>query len=168
MEHYGTIEGALAYHQARGDVTWNADGVTEDQQTAALIRASNAIDGLYGDQFPGKKTGGRNQTLAWPRTGARDHCADEAIPDTEIPLGVEYATYTAALQELIQPGSLAPIVTPGRVTKREKVDSIEREFFGPESGPGANSMRPVLSAVEDALRCLLSASGGGQVFLLRY
>lgn len=168
MEHYGTIDGALTYHQARDNTAWSADGVTPDQQTAALIRASSSIDGLYGDQFPGKKAGGRDQILAWPRTGAYDHCADENIPDDEIPLAVEYATYAAALQELIEPGSLSPIVTPGRVTKREKVDVIEREFFGPERGPDADSMRPVLSTVEDALRCLLSASGGGNIFLLRY
>lgn len=168
MDHYGTLEGALAYHQARGNVAWTDASKTDEQRSAALVRASSALDGMYGARFEGHKSGGRSQELAWPRTGARDHCADEDIPSDEIPQGIINAAYELALVELQSPGTSSPSVTPGRVTKREKVDSIEREFFGPESGPDADSMRPVLSAVEDALRCLLSTSGGGQVFLLRY
>lgn len=168
MDHYGTLAGALAYHQARGNGAWLDAEKTEAQRTAALIRASGSLDGVYGERFDGRKAGGRVQPLAWPRIGARDHCADEAIPDDEIPQGVINAAYELALAELVMPGASAPSVTPGRVTKREKVDVIEREFFGSDAGVSADDMRPVLTAVEDALRCLLSSGGGGQVFLLRY
>lgn len=66
--------------------------------------------------------------LAWPRKGARDFCAEEDIPDTETPQAVINAAYELALAELVRPASTTPTVTPGRVVKRQKVDTIEREF----------------------------------------
>lgn len=170
MDHYGTIQGAQDYHQARGNAAWLDDEKTEAQRTAALVRASSALDGMYGERFGGRKAGGRTQILAWPRVGAHDHCADEDIPDDEIPLAVTSAAYELALVELQRPGASSPTVTPGRLVKRQKVDTIEREFFGPADGvPGSpDAMRPVLATVEDALRCLMATTDGGSVFLLRY
>lgn len=172
MDYYGTLDGAQTYHELRGNSDWLSNEKTDGQRTSALVRASSALDGIYGPQFGGRKAGGRTQLLAWPRNGAYDHCADELIPADEIPHGILSATYELALSELASPGSSAPIVTLGRMTKREKVDVIEREFFGSDSGLSVDAMRPVLTAVEDALRCLLtdvnSESGGGSVFLLRY
>lgn len=166
---YGNLPGALAYHEARGNAAWSATGVTDPQRTAALVRASSALDGIYGSRFAGHKTGARAQALAWPRTGAFDHCAGEDIPSHEVPQEVVNAAYELALAELQAPGSSSPTVTPGRLVRRQKVDTIEREFFGPGDGaPGsADAMRPVLMAVEDALRCVLSPSGGASVDLLR-
>lgn len=168
MNHYGTLESAQTYHELRHNMAWLNAEVTDAQKTAALIRASSALDGVYSDKFGGVKTGGRQQLLSWPRICAMDYCANEVIPDDEVPTGIIHATYELALVELINPGTLAPSVTPGRVVKRQKVDSIEREFFGSDNGVSAESMRPVLLAVEDALKCLISPSKGGQVFLLRY
>ncbi|WP_144223462.1 DnaT-like ssDNA-binding protein [Mesorhizobium amorphae] len=156
-EIYGTLAAATTYHADRGNDAWAAPGVTDAKRTAALVRASSSLDGQYGAQFPGTKTGGRTQVLAWPRKGARDHCADEAIPDTEIPQAVINAAYELALAELLKPGDSSPTVTPGRVVKRQKVDTIEREFFSAAEGASTSldAMRPVLLAVEDALRCIL-------------
>lgn len=167
-DFYGTLAAATLYHDARGNAAWSASGVTDAQRTAALVRASGALDGQYGSQFPGYKTGGRAQTLAWPRTGARDACADEDIPDDEIPVQVENAAYEIALAELQRPGSSSPTITPGRVVKRQKVDTIEREFFSASEGSpmSPDAMRPVLMAVEDALRCIL-VSTSASVDLLR-
>ena len=167
-DFYGSFEAAASYHVDRGNTAWSADGVTDTQRTAALVRASSALDGQYGARFPGRKTGGRSQALAWPRTGARDHCAGEDIPDDEVPVEVESAAYELALAELQRPGSSSPILTPGRLVKRQKVDTIEREFFGPNEGaPGlVDDMRPILTAVEDALRCIL-VPASASVDLLR-
>lgn len=156
-DFYGTLAGAATYHADHGNAAWSAAGVTDDQRTAALVRASAALDGQYGGQFPGVKTGGRTQALAWPRTRARDACADEDIPDDEIPQAVESAAYELALAELVRPGSSSPTVTPGRVVKRQKVEGVEREFFSASEGASMSpdAMRPVLMAVEDALRCIL-------------
>lgn len=168
MIHYGTLEGADEYHVLRANVAWINVEISNDQRLAALVRASSTLDGVYSDKFSGTKSGGRQQLLSWPRDGAIDYCTNEVIPSDEVPTAVINATYEIALAELVNPGSSAPSVTPGRIVKRQKVDSIEREFFGSESGVSAESMRPVLLAVEDALKCFISPSQGGQVFLLRY
>lgn len=154
---YGTLAGATTYHADRGNAEWAKAGVTDVQRTAALVRASSSLDGQYGSRFPGTKTGGRTQALAWPRKGARDRCAEEDIPSDEIPQAVINAAYELALAELLRPGSSSPTVTPGRVVKRQKVDTIEREFFSASEGTSMSpdAMRPVLTAVEDALRCVL-------------
>lgn len=168
MNHYGTLDGAKSYHQTRGNAAWGDTDKTDEQRTAALIRASSALDGVYSSKFGGRKADGRAQFLSWPREGARDYCADEDIPSDEIPIGVINAAYELALAELDSPGSSSPSITPGRVTKREKMDVIEREFFGSDDSVSADTMRPVLTAVEDALCCLIPKAGGGSVFLLRY
>ncbi len=168
---YGTLAGALAYHDDRGNAAWSAGTVTDPQREAALLRASEALDGIYGPRFPGKKAT-RAQVRAWPRVGAVDHCADEPIPETETPAQVETAAYALALAELQSPGSSTPTLTLGTSVKRQKVGNIEREFFSPEEGVPITieSLRPVLTAVEDALRCLLTpdTSKGGTFTLDRF
>ena len=56
--------------------------------------------------------------------------------------------------------------------KRQKVGSIEREFFSPQEGVPITieSLRPVLTAVEDALRCIIAPdpSKGGTFKLERF
>ncbi|MDX0113381.1 hypothetical protein GOC88_16790 [Sinorhizobium medicae] len=171
MAFYGTLAGALAYHEARGNVAWSAGTVTDPQREAALLRASEALDGIYGPRFPGKKAS-RTQGRAWPRIGAVDHCADQPIAETETPVEIETATYALALAELLSPGSSTPTLTLGKSLKRQKVGSIEREFFSPEEGVPITieSLRPVLTAVEDALRCILTpdTSKGGTFALDRF
>lgn len=166
MNYYGTLEGVNEYHQARFNVAWLNSVADDEQKVAALIRASSVIDGVYGDRFGGVKSGGRLQVLSWPRSGAIDNCANEAIPDDEVPMAVINAAYELALIELESPGSSAPVVTLGRITKSEKVDSISREFF--DTSGSVDSMRPVLLAVEDSLKCVLSKKSGGSVCLVRY
>lgn len=164
-DHYGTLPGALAYHEVRGNAAWSADGVTDGQRTAALVRASSAIDGMYGPRFPGKKAGGREQALAWPRAGAIDHCAGEEIPEDEIPVGVVNATYELALAELASPGSSTPTVTPGQVVQSESVGPISTSYFAPGQGAasGLDAQRQVLFAVEDALRCVILPDQRGKL-----
>lgn len=161
-EHYGTLEGALAYHAARGNAAWAGTGVTDALRSAALVRASTAIDGMYGARFPGHKAGGRVQVLAWPRVGAYDHCAGEDIPDDEVPFEVVNAAYELALAELQSPGVSTPTVTPGQVVASESVGPISTSYFAPGHGAaaGLEAQRAVLFAVEDALRCVLTPRGG--------
>ncbi|WP_037076086.1 DnaT-like ssDNA-binding protein [Neorhizobium vignae] len=126
-DHYGTLAGALAYHQARANTTWAATGGDEDRQ-AALLRASVWIDNTYRSRFSGKKIGGRTQLREWPRTDAVDAAGDEIAAD-EVPPEIEEAAYEAALRELAKPDSLAPDFD-GRLqikAERVKVGSIEEE-----------------------------------------
>lgn len=166
-DYYGDLTGALAYNAARGNAAWSAAGVTDPQREAALLRASEALDGMYGSRFSGQPTGGRAQVRAWPRDGAVDHCTDETLPNDAVPVEIENATYALALAELVTPGSMSPSYIPGAVMKREKAGQVERERFGSSEGGafGLDAMRPQLAAVEDALRCLLAPKGAGQWML---
>ncbi|MCC9162848.1 hypothetical protein LNA76_05850 [Alcaligenes sp. MMA] len=168
MKYYGSLDGALEYHSmSAGGAAWSADGVADAQRTAALVRASRSLDGQYGERYPGKPTQGRAQSLAWPRSGAVDHCANEALPDHSVPLEIEHAAYALALVELLTPGASSPSFTPGAVNKRERVDVIERERFGPSDGVALtlDMQRAQLAEVEDLLRCLLINRGATQCIL---
>lgn len=167
-DFYGSLPGALAYHADRGNAAWSATGVTDPQRTAALVRASEALDGQYGARFPGTKTGGRAQDREWPREDAEDACTGETIPDDEIPTKIEWAAYELALAELTAPGSSSPTFTPGEEFKRERVEGVvEVERFSPSGG--VDAMVPVYAAVERHLRCFLAPdqSGGGTFWLER-
>lgn len=168
MDYYGTLDGALEYHSmSAGGAAWFADEVTDEQRTAALVRASRSLDGQYGDRYPGRPALGRSQPLAWPRSGAVDHCANEPLPDDELPVEVENAAYAFALVELLTPGASSPSFTPGAANKRERVDVIERERFGPADGVAVtlDMQRAQLAEVEDLLRCLLVNRGATQCIL---
>ena len=167
-DSYATIAEADAWHADRGRTTWTgADAVKE----AALRRATTWIDAAFGARFSGAKTGGRAQSLAWPRTGATD--ADGvAIPPDEIPVEIKQATYEAALRELVSPGSLnpdiVPVTTTGGAVKRvrKKVGPLETETEYTE-GATSGSSHPIFPVINGILAGLLGRSGGGMVRLLR-
>lgn len=176
MPHYGTLDAAEAYHTARGNVAWLASAPdpmpvpppepdpawhTEEQRTAALVRASASLDGQYGARFSGSKAT-RAQALQWPRVGARDACVSEDIPQDEVPVEIENAAYALALVELLTPGASSPFFTPGAVNKVETVDVISRTRFGPSEGVALTleAQRVQLAEVEDWLRCVLKPKGG--------
>jgi hypothetical protein len=169
-EHYGTLAAAGVYIATLANgAKWGA--ANEGDRTNALIRASRSLDGIHGANFPGTKAGGRAQEREWPRTSAEDLCTGETIPADIVPVEVENAAYALALVELVTPGATSPSFTPGNVMKREKMDVMERERFGPNDGVSFSlaDMRPQFAAVEDTLRCILvKARGGGSVCALRY
>lgn len=148
-DYYGSEANADAYHTARGNTAWAG---SSPAKLAALTRASQYVDGMGQcdgmSLFPGTKTGGRAQLPAWPRTGATDFSGAAILPD-EVPIEVEYATYEAALRELVTPGSLSPDYVPATQVKREKVDVLETEYAVPAAG--VNPVRPVVSIVMDML-----------------
>lgn len=159
MSIYGDLEGALAYHAARGNAAWSADGVTDEQRTAALTRASSWVDG-YRSRFPGRKAGGRAQEREWPRVGASD-AEDNEIADDEIPVEIEQATYEAALRELVEPGSLSPDLERGGAVKRLKAGSVEIEYAD------SASLTTTFTAIQSILESILTPASGATVDLLR-
>lgn len=162
MAIYGTLTDANAYHAERGNAAWAA--ATDPAKGAALQRATDYIDGRYRRQtatgcwvsmFPGKRTSGRAQDLEWPRTGASDS-EGNPIPDDQVPVEVEHATYEAALLELTSPGSLSPTFDASQQVIRQKVGPIEREFA--EAKTDSNGMppnRPVIPVIDDLLASLI-------------
>ena len=166
-DYYGTVEGADAYQEARGNAAWAA--ATEQAKQGALARASAYIDGL-GVQiptsgcvlsFPGRKTGGRSQDLQWPRSGAADRDGYE-IPADEVPREVVLATYEAAAREQAKPGSLNPDYVASKAVKSAKVGPLDTEFFGSSDVEGQPN-KPVVGVISDILapimilRCPLPA-----------
>jgi len=151
-DYYGSVAGADAYHTARGNGAWA--GLTA-AKLSAIVRASAYIDGLgqrtrksgrVGTMFPGTKTGGRAQTMAWPRTGAIDIDGTEIDSDS-VPNEVLNATYEAALREVVEPGSLSPDYVPSAQVKREKVDVLEVEYFAADPRPVAVIITELLGPV---------------------
>jgi hypothetical protein len=165
MAHYGTLSGAEDYHTARGNSAWPSGAPTEAARTAALVRASVALDGQYGGRYPGTKAGGRSQALGWPRSGAIDHCAGEEISADAVPVEIENAAYELALIELVTPGASTPAVVPGQIVQSEAIGPISTSYFQPGQGAatGIEAQRQVLFAVEDALRCIIKPDNRGKL-----
>jgi hypothetical protein len=146
----------------RPDVTVADSTVTD----AAILRASAWLSS-YPD-WDGTLACGRGlQGLSWPRSGVTD-CNSDEVPDDEVPAEVMQAAYIASLAELVTPGILAPTIVPGEQKKRVKVDVIEVEYMTPidqgaaPSDPAA-TLRPVLTAVRDLLKCMASFPDGSNV-----
>lgn len=88
---------------------------------------SDYVDGAYEGKLQcSRRTDGFNQDRAWPRTGHTINC--EEVPDDLIPQAWINASYRAAYLQA-ENGFALGGVDPNRITKREKVDVIEREFF---------------------------------------
>lgn len=103
----------------------------------AILRqiGSSYVDGAYEPRLQcSKRTGGFAQELAWPRMGHTVNC--EPVPDDLIPQAWINASYRAAYLQATA-GFAFGGTDPSRITKREKVDVIEREFFA--AGEGALS-----------------------------
>lgn len=100
---YGNLADALDYHTERGNIVWLA--ADDDDQTAALLIASEYIDNNFRTAFPGVKVGFRDQEREWPRNGAMDWLGYAILPPT-IPIEILNATYEIALRQISKPGSL--------------------------------------------------------------
>lgn len=124
VDFYGTLEGFNEYHTARGsDVSVYSD----EDIGAALIVASEWLDGRYTDAFGYYKTGGRDQVRSWPQLGYTDRFG-YAVVSTAVPTEIDSATYVAALKALETPGVLSTDYTPNKY-KRVAVDgAVSVEF----------------------------------------
>lgn len=98
---------------------------------------SSYVDAAYESRLQcSRRTGGFNQELAWPRIG---HSINgEAVPDDLIPMQWVYASYRAAYLTALTPGWATTGIDAARQTKRERVDTIEREFFAASDAAGSD------------------------------
>lgn len=128
---YGDATGFTAYFTARAKtlaVSWDTTAIN-----AALLVASEWIDGVYGALFVGRKTAGFTQEREWPRIGAvakdRGEYGDYyTFPDATIPDQVKNATYEAAYRQLTTPGSLLLDYTPAKYKKVAIDGAINVEY----------------------------------------
>lgn len=153
---YGTLADSKTYHAERGNTAWAA-GADADL-TIALLRGAEYVDNAYATQFPGYKTGYRDQVREWPRTDAADRDGN-AIATDEIPDEVINATYEAALRELATPGSLRPDFVSSQQVKSVRVEgAVSREFFAGDTGiDGFRTMVPIIGGI---LAPILRRTGG--------
>jgi len=155
-DFYGTLAGADAYHLARGNTTWTG---SDQLKNEALLRGTEYIDHAYRSDFPGNKTGLRDQLREWPRTDAAD-VNGNYIPTDEVPDEVPDATYEAALRELVSPNSLQPDYTPSGQRKSVQVDVIKIEYTAPH---GAQSVQPVVTVIRGILAPILTGSSSSTI-----
>lgn len=124
MAAYGDDAGLTAW------LTEQGYALPGSAPSLAVLRARGSayVDG-YEAYWTGYRTGGAAQELAWPRTGATLNCKIAVATDL-IPPAVINAVYRAAWLEATTPGVLAGATQgPGARVKRQKVDTLEREFF---------------------------------------
>lgn len=143
---YADIADADAFQTDRAREAWlNSDATVKD---AALVRATDYIDGRWELQFTGKPLGDV-QDLPWPRKGVRYPATSNPFPEDEVPEDIVTATILYA-DQVIGDGSdpssmtelsITPDVDSSNVKRlKEKVDVLETdtEFFA-----GAASLRTI-------------------------
>lgn len=98
---------------------------------------SSYVDAAYESKLGcSQRAGGFEQTLAWPR---KNHTlGGQTVPSDMVPPAWVNASYRAAFLQASSDGWATNGRDPNRVTKREKADTIEREFFahGEAGGTG--------------------------------
>lgn len=119
---------------------------------AALIRGSQALDGLYASKWPGIRSS-QDQGLDWPRYDAFDQ---DGYTLSGVPTAIVNAACEAALSELVSAGSLTAASTNG--VKREKVGPLETEYF---SSSGSST---VYKTINSALSRIIRSTGAGVTF----
>ena len=144
MAGYGSDQGFTEWAAENGYSTSTGD------LTVAQLRqrASDYLDGLYGARFRGEPAGGIDQERAWPRVIAL--AWKTPVAADVIPRNVIIASYHAAIQEALKPGSLSISAANSGALKRKKIDTLEKEYFeGSGNAVTDNTLR--LSAVEGLL-----------------
>lgn len=107
----------------------------------SVLRAigSQYVDAAYEARLScSSRAGGFSQELAWPRNGHRVN--GQSVPSDLVPQSWINASYRAAYLQAAQNGWAIAGRDPSRVTRREKVDVVEREFFANgEAGDTGNA-----------------------------
>jgi hypothetical protein len=170
---YANEADADAYQTDRGRVAW-LEATTEVAE-AALVRATDYIEGRFGLKFIGQRIGDV-QTLSWPRKGAYYVATGNAFPENEVPVDIVNACILYADQIIGPDGddleamtelSVIPTVDPnGQVKmKKEKVDVLEEQTeyaVGGQSG-GTSALRTIqpIPEADRLVRRWLRAGGVG-------
>lgn len=137
MAAYGTDQGFTDYLASQGLVL----PVCAPSPEVLRELGSAYVDAAYGYRLQcSQKTGGWEQELEFPRTGHRVN--GQLVPSDLIPAAWVNASYRAGYLNAITPGWSFSGGDPGRLVKRQKVDTLEREFFSPGDAGASKDIAP--------------------------
>lgn len=134
MAGYGTDQGLTDWLAAQGF------SLPSGAPSPAVLRqiGSDYVDAAYEPRLQcSRRAGGFAQERAWPREGHKVN--GQEVPSDLVPQAWVNASYRAAYLQATNAGWATGGRDPNRITKREKVDSIEREFFAAEDGATGNA-----------------------------
>lgn len=149
---YATIEICDQWQAERGSTVWLA-GVDKERKDAALIRATDYLNGL---KWVGRKAA-PGRIMAWPRIDASD--ADGwVVPPDSVPQAVVFAQcYLAGLA--LGGKDLQPLLERGGRIQSEKVGDLNTTYFDDAAD------RDVYTVLYDLLRGLVLNLGGAKAGL---
>lgn len=153
---YIAVAFADSYFEDRAVSAWTG---TDDAKQAAIIRATDYIDGRWGARFKGTSQFDGVQALKFPRLNIG--------ADGTVPTGIKRACAEYAVRALLaKDGRLAPdpvVDASGRAvaSTKKKVGPIETELSYATDGPGAavQTLRPYPEA-DMLIRPYLKSSAG--------
>ena len=155
MAGYGDDTGFAAYLAAAGLTL----PPTAPMPAVLRQRGSDYLDATYAARLQcSAPTGGFDQERAWPRTGHLIYGG--AFDPAAIPAAWVKASYRAAYREAVTPGWATSSRDPSRMTKREKADVVEREFFEPGETAGASGAN-IDAMIEGLIGPFLCGEYGG-------
>lgn len=118
---YVSVTDADAYFAARNNTSWAARS-TPDKEKGILYATSFLDSQFYWYGHISKS----EQALGWPRILVYD-TEGRSLPSSIVPQRVKDATCELALEGLDKP--LSPSLARGGAVKRQKVSSLEIEYF---------------------------------------
>lgn len=133
----------MSYGTDQGFQDWlAAQGLTlpDDAPSPDVLRqlGSAYVDSAYEYRLQcSRRAGGFEQENAWPRVGHKIN--GQAVPSDLIPQAWVNASYRAAYLNAVTPGWSTASVDATRQTRRERVDTIEREFFAADAAAGSDA-----------------------------
>lgn len=151
---YTSVDVVSAYCSSHG-LTFVTSPSTLGEQ--AIVRASSAIDAIYGGRYPGYRTNGRSQGLLWPRAQAWDN-EYNLLDSEEIPKEIIQAVCEGAPRELATPNSLMPDLERGGDIRSIKAGSVQIVY-----GNSA-SASTIFQIIDGILAPLLNVGSAGGLF----
>jgi len=152
----------MAYGTDQGFLDWLAAQDLTAPVTPPALSVHRQIGSAYVDAAYewaltcSTRAGGFDQVDAWPRKGHRVN--GELVPDDHVPLAWVHASYRAAWLNATNPGWATAAKDTTRVTRREQVDTISREFFAADevaqldAAPGMNA-DPIINGMVKPWLC---------------
>lgn len=129
------------------------EDTTEDVKTWALMSATRLMD-TYMKWEGSRQT--ETQALEWPRSGGKNRCSGQSIPENYIPKNITNACIELAYDQLVS-DKTRPTSTEQSQISKLKVDVLEISY----DTPLANQETSVSSTavISDSLKAMLRCYG---------